>query len=127
MISFFFIGNYTTIKLNMFLSFLQMAEGCILSNLCISFCYKVEPKHVDVLVSLLRAKGILHTFDAMGIGVTSLALEMLASTRSLTTLILCGVPEIVDEKVEMVSFRNENKYSYVTKRKTKLRIRAYSF
>lgn len=79
-----------------------MAESCDLSNLCISFCYKVDPQHVDVLVSLLRAKGTLHTFDAMGISVPPLALEMLASTKSLTTLILCGIPEVIDEQVEMV-------------------------
>lgn len=81
-----------------------MAENCSLCSLCISFCYKVDPQHVDILVSLLRAKGTLHTFDAMGIGVAQIGLEMLASTKSLTTLILCGIPGVDDDQVELVCF-----------------------
>ena len=80
-----------------------MAERCTLSSLGISFCYKVAPQQLEVLVSLLRARGILTNFEAMGIGISPLALEMLASTSCLTNLSLCGVPSVTDDAVEMVS------------------------
>ena len=79
-----------------------MAEKCNLSSLCISFCYKVTPRACEVVVSLLRAKGSLAKLDIMGVGVTPLVMEMLASTSSLTTLDLCGVSALNDEMVEMV-------------------------
>jgi len=79
-----------------------MAERCNLSSLSISFCYKVTSSQIEILVSLLRARGNLHTFEAMGVTVSPLALEMLASTYCLTHLSLCGVQVVNDEMVEMV-------------------------
>lgn len=79
-----------------------MAEQCSLSSLSISFCYKVTPQHIEILVSLLRAKGMLHTFEAMGVVISPLALEMLSSTSCLTHLSLCGVQGVDDNMVEMV-------------------------
>lgn len=79
-----------------------MAEQCNLSSLSISFCYKVTSSQIEILVSLLRARGSLHTFEAMGVTVSPLALEMLASTNCLTHLSLCGVQVVNDEMVEMV-------------------------
>lgn len=79
-----------------------MAEQCNLSSLSISFCYKVTSQQIEILVSLLRARGSLHTFEAMGVTVSPLALEMLASTSCLTHLSLCGVQVVNDEMVEMV-------------------------
>ena len=79
-----------------------MAERCDLSWLNISFCYKVTPQNIEILISLLRAKATLQTFEAMGIDVSPLALEMVQSTRCLTRLSLCGVPAMTDERVETV-------------------------
>lgn len=81
----------------------QMAESCNLSSLCLSFCYKVTPQACEVIVSLLRAKGSLVKLEAMGLSVSPLAMEMLASTSSLATLDLCGVPAMNDDMVKMVS------------------------
>ena len=41
-------------------------------------------------------------FEAMGLNISPLAMEMLASTTSLESLDLCGVPAMRDEMVEMV-------------------------
>ena len=82
----------------------QMAEHCSLTTLHVSFCYKVLQQHMEVIVSLLRAKGAFQTFEAMGINLSNLAIEMLASTSCLTHLCLCGVPGLNDGMVEMVSF-----------------------
>ena len=83
----------------------QIAECCNLSWLNISFCYKVTPQNIEIMISLLRAKGTLHTFEAMGIDVTPLAMEMVQSTRCLTRLSLCGVPALTDQRLEQVRGR----------------------
>ena len=80
-----------------------MAEKCSLSSLCISFCYKVPPQACEVIISLLRAKRIILGFKCMGLTVSPLAMEMLASTCSLTTLDLCGVLTVTDEILETVT------------------------
>ena len=80
-----------------------MAERCNLSSLCLSFCYKVTPQACEVIISLLRASGSLVKLEVMGLNITPLAMEMLASTPSLTTLDLCGVPAMNDNMVEMVN------------------------
>ena len=85
---------------------LQMAEKCCLSFLCISFCYKVPPQACEVICSLLRAKGTFIRFQAIGLNITPLAIELLASTTSLTSLDLCGVSAVNDEMVEMVNCKN---------------------
>lgn len=82
-----------------------MAERCSLSSLCLSFCYKVTPQACEVIVSLLRAKGSLVRLEAMGLNISPLAMEMLASTSSLTSLDLCGVTAANDEMIEMVQDR----------------------
>ena len=87
---------------SLIIMFLKMAESCSLTTVCISFCYKVSPQNVDVIISLLRAKGTLTTFEAMGIGVSPLAMEMIASTSCLTTLALCGVTALTDDTIELV-------------------------
>lgn len=79
-----------------------MAERCRLSSLCLSFCYKVTPQACEVIVSLLRARGGLAKLEVMGLNISPLALEMLASTLSLTTLDLCGVPAVNDDTIDMV-------------------------
>ena len=81
-----------------------MAEQCSLSSLCLSFCYKVTPQACEVIISLLRASGHMMKLEVMGLNITPLAMEMLASTTSLTTLDLCGVPAMNDDMVEMVRF-----------------------
>lgn len=81
-----------------------MAECCPISSLNISFCYKVPSQQVEVMVSILRAKGTLQIFEAMGITLSPIGLELLASTATLTKLSLCGVTLMNDERVEMVSF-----------------------
>ena len=80
----------------------QIAERCNLSWLNISFCYKVSPQNIEIMISLLRAKGTLHTFEAMGIDVSPLAMEMVQSTRCLTRLSLCGIPALTDQRLEEV-------------------------
>jgi NADH:ubiquinone oxidoreductase subunit E len=72
----------------------------------ISFCYKLTSQNIEIMISLLRAKGTLHTFEAMGIYVTPLAMEMVQSTSSLTRLSLCGVPALTDERLEQVRGRH---------------------
>ena len=81
-----------------------------MSWLNISFCYKVSPQNIEIMISLLRAKGTLQTFEAMGIDVSPLAMEMVQSTRCLTRLSLCGVPALTDDKVELVSGRQTYQY-----------------
>ncbi len=81
----------------------QMAERCNLSSLCISFCYKVSRSSMEVVISLLRASGNIVKFEAMGISLSPIGLEMLSSTSCLTHLCLCGVPAITDESLEMVN------------------------
>lgn len=80
-----------------------MAEQCSLTSLGMSFCYKVLPQQMEILISLLRAKGSVHTFEAMGISISPLGMEMLASASNLTHVSLCGVPGLTDEMVELVS------------------------
>lgn len=86
----------------------QIAEQCNLSWLNISFCYKVSPQNIEIMISLLRAKGTLHTFEAMGIDVTVLAMEMVQSTRCLTRLSLCGIPALTDQRLEQVKVVTHN-------------------
>ena len=81
-----------------------MAESCPISSLNISFCYKVPAGEVEVIVSILRAKGTLQNFEAMGIVVSPVGLELLSSTQSLTKLSLCGVALVSDEIVDLVYF-----------------------
>ncbi len=75
-----------------------------MSSLCLSFCYKVTPQACEVIISLLRARGSLTKLEVMGLSITPLAMEMLASTTSLTALDLCGVPAVNDDMIEMVNF-----------------------
>ena len=79
-----------------------MAEKCDLTKLCISFCYKVSPQNVDIIVSLLRARGKMATFEAMGISMSPLVMEMISSASCLTSLSLCGVTALTEDAVEMV-------------------------
>ncbi len=80
-----------------------MAEKCSISTLCFSFCYKVTAQRCDIIVSLLRARGMLRRIDVIGLTVSPVALEMLYSTTSLCSVALCGVAAINDEAVEKVS------------------------
>ena len=79
-----------------------MAENCPISSLNISFCYKVPAREVEIIVSMLKAKGTLQSFEAMGIQLSPIGLELLTSTHSLTKLSLCGVTQVTDETVDMV-------------------------
>lgn len=79
-----------------------MAENCPISSLNISFCYKVPAQQVEIIVSMLKAKGTLQSFEAMGISLSPIGLELLTSTQSLTKLSLCGVTQVTDETVDMV-------------------------
>ena len=81
---------------------LQMAEKCDLTKLCISFCYKISPQNVDIIMSLLRARGKMATFEAMGISMSPLVMEMISSASCLSSLSLCGVTALTDDAVEMV-------------------------
>ena len=82
--------------------FLQMAENCPISSLNISFCYKVSAQEVEIIVSMLRAKGTLQNFEAMGVTLSPIGVELLTSTLSLTKLSLCGVALMTDETVDLV-------------------------
>ena len=79
-----------------------MAENCPISSLNISFCYKVPAQQVEIIVSMLKAKGTLQSFEAMGTLLSPIGLELLTSTQSLTKLSLCGVTQVTDETVDMV-------------------------
>ena len=79
-----------------------MAENCPISSLNISFCYKVPAQRVEIIVSMLKAKGTLQSFEAMGTLLSPIGLELLTSTQSLTKLSLCGVTQVTDETVDMV-------------------------
>jgi hypothetical protein len=81
----------------------QMAENCPISSLNISFCYKVPAREVEIIVSMLKAKGTLQSFEAMGIQLSPIGLELLTSTHSLTKLSLCGVTQVTDETVDMLT------------------------
>ncbi len=78
-----------------------MAERCDLTELWISFCYKVSQPNIDIIVSLLRAKRRMVTFEGMGIGMSTLSMEMIAAS-CLTSLSLCGVTALTDSTVDMV-------------------------
>ena len=79
-----------------------MAENCPISSLNISFCYKVPAQQVEIILSMLRAKGSLQNFEAMGITLSPIGFELLTSTQSLTKLSLCGVALINDKMVDLV-------------------------
>ena len=79
-----------------------MAENCPISSLNISFCYKVPAHAVEVIVSSLRAKGTLQSFEAMGRVLSPIGLELLASTPALSRLSLCGVALINDDNIDLV-------------------------
>ena len=57
----------------------------------------------DVIVSLLRAGGMLQRLDAIGLMLSPVAIEMLYSTASLSSLILCGVLTLNDDGVDKAS------------------------
>lgn len=90
-----------------------MAERCSLTSLCLISCYKVIPQACEVIISLLRANGLLEKLELMGLGITPLAMEMLASTNTLATLDLCGVAALSDEIMEMVRGPNSHCILYV--------------
>lgn len=81
-----------------------MAENCPISSLNISFCYKIPPQEVEVIVSMLRAKGTLQSFEAMGHLLSPIGLELLVSTHSLNKLSLCGVNLVTDDTVDLVAY-----------------------
>ena len=91
----------------------QMAEHCPISSLNVSFCYKVPAQQIEIVISTLRAKGTLQSFKAMGTTLSSIGLELLSQTSSLTKLSLCGVALINDEAIEMV-FNYYNLLSFYT-------------
>lgn len=76
-----------------------MAENCPISSLNMSFCYKVQAHEVEIMVSILRAKGTLENFEAMGQTLSPIGLELLASTHTLTNISLCGVAMVTDDLV----------------------------
>ena len=82
----------------------QMAENCPIASLNISFCYKVLAHEVEVMVSMLRAKGTLQSFEAMGHVLSPIGLELLASSLALSKLSLCGVALINDDSVDLVRY-----------------------
>ena len=63
-------------------------------------------------MSMLKAKGTLQSFEAMGIQLSPIGLELLTSTHSLTKLSLCGVTQVTDETVDMVCAVLFRKYIY---------------
>ena len=79
-----------------------MAEQCDLTKLCISLCNKISQSNMDIIMSLLRGRGRLATYEAMGCVISSLSMEMLASS-CITSLTLSGVRGFSDDKVELVS------------------------
>ncbi|XP_064381962.1 F-box/LRR-repeat protein 7-like isoform X2 [Halichondria panicea] len=81
---------------------IQMAERCDLTDLWISFCYKISQPNIDIIVSLLRAKERMVTFNAMGIGMSTLSMQMIAAS-CLTSLSLCGVTALTDSTVDMIT------------------------
>lgn len=85
--------------------FEQLAENCDLSSVDLGFCYKISSQSLEVVVSILRAKGCLISLDVMGIDCSVLGLELIASTTCLTSLALCGVKSLTDEHVEMITSR----------------------
>ena len=84
------------------LPLLQMAENCPISSLNMSFCYKVPLQEVEILLSMLRAKGNLQNFEGMRIPISPIALELLISSHSLTKISMCGVQLITDATIELV-------------------------
>ena len=81
-----------------------MAENCPISSLNMSFCYKIPPQEVEVIVSMLRAKGTLQSFEAMGHLLSPIGLELLVSTHSLNKLSLCGVNLVTDDTIDLVAY-----------------------
>ena len=83
----------------------QMAESCPLSHLDLSFCYKVSKESLDIVVTTLKAKGCLKRFVSLGMGFSPITVELLSSVPSLTHLCLCGVTELSDAMIGVVSVR----------------------
>ncbi len=80
-----------------------MAERCDLIKLCISFCNKISKSNIDIIVSLLRAKGRLATYEAIGLGMSTISMDMIAAS-CITCLVLSGAPGFNDDGAEMVSY-----------------------
>lgn len=53
---------------------------------------------------MLRAKGTLQSFEAMGHLLSPIGLELLVSTHSLNKLSLCGVNLVTDDTVDLVAY-----------------------
>lgn len=70
---------------------IQMAESCLLEELNISFCYKLQPLTVDTLVSTLNAKGPLRSIDLMAISFGDFTVEFISSCHLMSHLFIAGV------------------------------------
>ena len=55
-------------------------------------------------MSMLRAKGTLQSFEAMGHVLSPIGLELLASSLALSKLSLCGVALVNDDSVDLVRY-----------------------
>ncbi|KAL5471143.1 hypothetical protein EMCRGX_G029226 [Ephydatia muelleri] len=82
---------------------IQMAESCPLSYLDLSFCYKVSKEHLDIIVTTLKAKSSLKHFVSLGMGFSPITVELLSSVPSLTHLSLCGVTELNDAMIDVIT------------------------
>lgn len=83
-----------------------MAESCLLEELNISFCYKLQPLTVDTLVSTLNAKGPLRSIDLMAISFGDFTVEFISSCHLMSHLFIAGV-SINDNEFDTVSFKSK--------------------
>ena len=81
----------------------QLAESCVLRSLKISFCYKLPPSELDILITTLKAKNSLVTFEIMGNTLGSFGVEFLSTCKTLTRLLVSGVNQITNDKLKLVS------------------------
>ena len=68
----------------------------------ISFCYKLPPPELDILITTLKAKNALATLEIMGDTLGAFGVEFITTCKTLTHLLVSGVNEITNAKLKLV-------------------------
>lgn len=79
-----------------------MAQSCSLNSLKISFCYKLPPPELDILITTLKAKNTLNSLEIMGDTLGKFGVEFLSTCHALTHLLVSGVDQITNDTLKLV-------------------------
>ncbi|KAL5471170.1 hypothetical protein EMCRGX_G029257 [Ephydatia muelleri] len=82
---------------------IHITTHCPLAYLDLSLCYKVGKEDMTNVVASIKARNSLQHFVCIGGTVSTVCIEVLSSTPSLTHLCLCGIQELSDEMIGMIT------------------------